>query len=188
MARVKKERPLKKLIAIFVEGPTEKEYFEQLKQQKNLGGATAVRIDTLSGSGDYVDKAEKQIKSSPLFRKRNVTQKVLVYDANHASEKVLQSLFEKARRKGYDVAFSNVSFEVWLLAHFQVMTDKVISEERLVKLLSNHLNEGYGKGNPNHIAKILKGLESAHINTVTINDISFQRQATSVGKIIEGLL
>ena len=96
MARVKKERPLKKLIAIFVEGPTEKDYFEQLKQQKHLGGATAVRIDTLSGSGDYVDKAEKQIKSSPLFRKRNVTQKVLVYDANHASEKVLQSLFEKA--------------------------------------------------------------------------------------------
>lgn len=188
MSRKSGQKPLKDIIAIFVEGPTEKEYFTQLVQQKNLGGATALRVDVLSGSGDYVDKAENHIKSSSKYKNTNITKKILVFDTNHKNATLLQQLFSKAGKKGYEIAFSNASFEVWLLAHFNLMTPKITSESNLEDKLSACLKAKYKKGNSNQIAKIIKGLEKAFQNTSNINNKATNQQSTTVGVIIKSLL
>ncbi|UUE17032.1 RloB family protein [Leuconostoc mesenteroides] len=183
MARISQKRPLLNKILIFVEGPTESNYFEQLRQNKNISNATVVKI--LNGQGDYVDKAEQQIKS---FKKSfEINRKILVFDANHQSNSNLQKLITKAKSKGYEVAFSNTCFEVWLLSHFEKMTTGVIEEKKLCKKITLHLKTKYKKADTNQLATIMSHINNAFTNTATINQVSFTRQSTNVGDIISTL-
>ncbi|WP_312398989.1 RloB family protein [Leuconostoc lactis] len=184
MARISKQRPLLEKILIFAEGETEVNYFEELRQKKNISNATVVKI--LDGQGDYVDKAERKRKQ--LIKRYEIKNKILVFDANHESPKNLDKLIIKAKDKGYEVAFSNTCFEVWLLSHFESMTPAIIAEKELCKKLTKYLKVQYKKADTNQLAKIADRFRHAGQNTSTISQISFTSQATNVGAVINNTL
>lgn len=183
MSRTSRKKPLLEKILIFAEGPTEVNYFEQLRQNKNISNATVVQI--LKGAGDYVDKAEQNMNS--FKTKFVVNRKILVFDANHQSSVNLTKLVNKAYTKGYEVAFSNTCFEVWLLSHFETMTPSVIDEKKLCKQLTSHLKTKYKKADTNQLAQIVNNIDIAQINTASINKISYNWQSTNVGALIATL-
>lgn len=187
MVRQKKNIPLKPITAILVEGETEEEYFHQLAQIKNWSSAIPQKIDILSGNGDYVDKADRMLQTGKKLKGVQIPKKIIVFDANHQSENQLNTLVKKAIKHGYIVAFSNASFEVWLLAHFQPMTSGLIDERELTRKLTKALGKPYKKSDSNQIATILKGLESAHVNTERINKLTVKAQSTTVGDVIKKL-
>jgi hypothetical protein len=187
LSRSRREIAPKKLIAIFVEGETEKAYFEELRQRKNLGNVS-VKVEKFTGVGDYVDKVSHQLRKSSKFVNKDVVQTYLVFDANHESVDNLRAVLDKAASKGFKVAFSNVSFEVWLLCHYRCMGAGVLAESVLNKYLSEELGIPYKKGDSNQISRIMENFDIAFLNVGHINAVSLEKQSTNVGEIILELL
>lgn len=184
MSRKSKNKPLKEKVAIFVEGPTEKNYLVQIKQDYNFSNASIIKV--FSGQGDYVDKAESKCKE--LSKKYSLKNKVLFFDTNHKNQDEINSLLKKAEDKKYQVAFSNTCFEVWLLGHFEPMTQSLISEKNLINKLNGHLKKPYEKANANQLALIASNFNNAIENTSSIVSYSYEFQSTNVGEIIKKLI
>lgn len=183
--RKKRNIPPKHVTYIFVEGETEAAYFNELKQKYNAGSTQIIK--KLNGSGDYVDQAEKQVTAS-----NNVPDnKVLIFDTNGKTSPQIKKLLTKAQSKGYDFGYSNTCFELWLLAHFEQVSQSLIKEKSLIIKLNNYVTTGkYKKADPNQIARIVETAEGAinnskSISSINISTLNLGFQFTTVGEIVE---
>lgn len=183
--RKKRNIPPKHVTYIFVEGETEQAYFTELKQRYNAGASQI--ISKISGGGDYVDWAERQVNSSS-----NITDnKVLIFDTNHQNSSDIKALLIKAQKRGYEIGYSNTCFELWLLAHFEQVTQSLISEKNLKIKLNGYVTTGeYKKANPNQIARMVDTVEGAimhskSISSIDINNLNLGFQFTTVGEIVK---
>ncbi|ETY75076.1 hypothetical protein LFAB_04040 [Lactiplantibacillus fabifermentans T30PCM01] len=79
-----------------------------------------------------------------------------------------------------------MSFEVWLLAHFQAITTRIESQAKLNMQLSNHLDANYIKGNSRQMETIIKGdkVYDAIENASNVVTFSFDKQSTNIGEIV----
>ncbi len=73
----------------------------------------------------------------------------------------------KARNLGVNVAFSNPSYEIWYLLHYQYR-NTVLSRDDVVKELENLIN--YKKNDPNMFDKLLPSLNTAINNSKRLID------------------
>lgn len=183
--RKKRNIPPKHVTYIFVEGETEEAYFKELKQKYNAGSTQIIR--KLSGGGDYVDQAERQVNASTDVPDN----KVLIFDTNHKKSPYIKVLLKKAQTRGYEFGYSNTCFELWLLAHFEQVSQSLITEKNLKIKLNNYVTTGeYKKANPNQIARIVETVEEAinnskSISSININSLNLGFQFTTVGEIVE---
>lgn len=60
-------------------------------------------------------------------------------DNTHKDNRLIPAI-NKAEKSGIKYAFSNISFEVWLVSHFEKL-EKEMTEEKLEKLLSEYLSK-----------------------------------------------
>lgn len=155
------------VISIAGEGKTEERYFNGLKEYCNLG--------TL-----YIEPLEKEreddTKSHPKYvlemleerEKRweeygvdpNELWMVVDRDKQNVSGEQLSEIIKDCDRKGYNLALSNPTFELWLLLHLRradeydknklLKNEKVNKKRRFIeKELSDILDKGYNKRNFN---------------------------------------
>jgi len=109
--------------------------------------------------------------------------------------------FERIRRKANqmqnaELIFSNVAFEVWLLAHYQKMTARPVDADadnaRYRRELSNCLDEPYKKGDSVQLDKIISSAEhpidTAFSNTSAIQELDYDYQCTNVGPFLRQLV
>lgn len=187
MARKSRAKQTKSKIFIFVEGETELAYFEKLKQILRLStvGIDVLKLDN-SGS-DYIEKAKRQMKNNPKFKRESDTQVFVVFDKDDLTNQELQKLLDKAENESMTIVFSNITFEVWLLGHFEKMTPGIISKTELIKRLTKYLGQPYKKGNSNQIAKFIDRYVDAIDNVGTISIINFDKQSTNVGRVVKSL-
>ena len=95
-----------------------------------------------------------------------------------------------------ELIFSNVAFEVWLLAHYYRMTDRPVDADadnaRYRRVLSNYLNAPYKKGDSVQLDKIISSAEhpidTAFSNTSTIQELDYDYQCTNVGPFLRQLV
>lgn len=148
--RAPQGKKLKKGILIYSEGKTERIYFEALNRRFN---ATNIKIKPISmelQSKILVSKVLKRIAKNEDSKKLVIEQIYIVFDKDDESWQNVEQAIKMARssplgKKGnLDIGFSNESFEVWLLAHFEdVTTYSSLSRKQTYDKLAQYLNIDY---------------------------------------------
>ncbi|EOP40058.1 hypothetical protein IKI_02903 [Bacillus toyonensis] len=135
--RGRKGKQVKKTIYIFCEGKeTEVHYLNAIKQQ--LKAATVkVNIKGVGQSSqnllDYAIACTKGAK--------DVENIWIVFDKDDLTPNEISSTVARAKRSGIEVAFTNCSFEVWLLLHFECIDSSTNCDRRIVyRKLQRYLN------------------------------------------------
>lgn len=194
MSRDRKKRQLKPRIFFFVEGKTEKVFFEALSQHYRLAAAKTIKIMDASGL-DWVDKASSMMKNDPRLRPDDHTQVFIIFDKDDFTKQKINQMMKKADRLSQkmmtcQLGFSNRSFEVWLLAHYQVMTSRIESQVVLNQKLSKVLGTTYIKGNSRQMEHILADdkVYQAIDHTKKIVTITTEQQAKNIGRIVDTVI
>lgn len=110
---------------------TEYNYFTLLKGYKSPYDVK-VEFQNADPLG-LVQYAEKYVKVS------NQVWCVFDIDYTHKDKRLVPAI-NQAEKHGIKYAFSNMSFEVWLISHFQ-KADKTMNNNEHKKILDQHLNE-----------------------------------------------
>lgn len=141
---------------------TEPLYLEGIKKlitEKQKGSIDIFEIPNIEikgqgrGTGKLIEETEKIVKNSKIMY-QNIW---IVFDKDDFDD--FDKAIANAKSKGYDVAWSNQSFEYWLYLHFHY-TDSALHrsgwEEKLEKLFArNNLSNGTYKKNDDEIFEIM---------------------------------
>ncbi|TKI46916.1 RloB family protein [Bacillus mycoides] len=135
--RGNKKKDIKKTIYIFCEGTeTEVHYLNAIKQQMR---AATVKVK-VSGVGR---SSEELLKYAINCTKRinDIQGTWIVYDKDAISAKDILTTESRAKKENINVAFTNCSFEVWLLLHYEALNTHSICDKKVVyRKLENHLS------------------------------------------------
>ena len=180
MARQSKSRVKQLKNLLIVDGDTEERYFKNILQRYNMSAKDVKQVAPSGGNAVIFALSEAHSFESAM-RKR--------YEFECIRREANQS-------QNVELIFSNVSFEVWLLAHYQKMTDRPIDADadnaRYRRELSNCLNEPYKKGNSVQLDRIISSaehpIETAFNNTSAIQELSYDNQCTNVGPFLRQLV
>lgn len=141
---------------------TEPLYLEGIKKlitEKQKGSIDIFEIPNIEikgqgrGTGKLIEETEKIVKNSKIMY-QNIW---IVFDKDDFDD--FDKAIANAKSKGYDVAWSNQSFEYWLYLHFHY-TDSALHrsdwEEKLEKLFArNNLSNGTYEKNDDEIFEIM---------------------------------
>ena len=184
MARIRKGKKEKRKIFILVEGETEQKYFDFLRQKLRLSNVK-IKTVVLENSGQtWVEKAKRMIQNDPSYKRDSTTEVFVVFDKDEFSNIELEKMFKKAIDEAFEIGFSNKSFEVWLLAHFEKVTSRVLSKTTLKNKLGNYLETQYVKADSDQLEKIVKNYDVAISNSKGICYVDFNHQSTNIGELI----
>ncbi|VEU59227.1 RloB domain-containing protein [Mesomycoplasma neurolyticum] len=75
------------------------------------------------------------------------------------------------KKENINIIFSNIDFEIWLLAHFKKIDSesKIYSRSELNEELGEYLKKKYKKSNIEQLKKIVENWEQAIQNTKDIS-------------------
>lgn len=188
-----KVKQLKNLL--IVDGDTEERYFKNILQRYNMSAKDVKRV-TPSG-GNAVTSALSEARSFEATMRKQYLNYYIIIDRDFLS----RDEFERIRREAnqmhnVELIFSNVAFEVWLLAHYQKMTARPVDantdNDVYKQRLDNYLNASYKKGYSVQLDKIISSAEhpidTAFNNTSTIQELNYDNQCTNVGPFLRQLV
>lgn len=119
--RKSQNRSLKKIIYIFTEGETEKNYLNMLNRKYRTSATVKVNIASVSKQGlALLNFALNKLNSLPKSERKAIEQIYLIFDKDDVSVNEMETILDRIKASIYDIeiGFSNVCFEVWLLYHF----------------------------------------------------------------------
>lgn len=182
MSREPKGKQAKKVFYIITEGETEKRYILKFKQ---MFRCSAVNIEKINPCGkQIINRAISYWKGKRIYDKEL---KGIIIDKDALTEAEFNGILNDATSKGIKVFFSNCTFEVWLLAHFEPITRRILSTVTLKEKLSRYLSQEYKKGDVGQLSKIAKYFDQAVENTKDVCEVSYHTQCTNVGKLCQSL-
>lgn len=137
----------KKIIAIFCEGESEVNYFKMLQRKYKAGNVSAhnigVTIKSLPGKkgNDLIAAVKRQLSNG---KKINAERVYLVFDRDNLSNSEIEKCQSEAKRNKFEIIFSSINFEIWILLHFEPFT-RSYTKKDLYAVLSdgNHFNQDY---------------------------------------------
>ncbi|MBE8968176.1 RloB domain-containing protein [Nostocales cyanobacterium LEGE 12452] len=154
-------REVKQRFLIVCEGAkTEPNYFRCFRVPKNV-----VKID-VQGLGENPSKLVQSAKE--LKNQEDYDQVWCVFDRDSWTKEDFNNAIKNAKEEGFKVAYSNESFELWYVLHFEFMNTRIPRSDYLRKL-TNLFGRTYQK------------------NSETIYDELFEKQAIAI-KNAENLL
>lgn len=156
--------PWRKIYLICTEGKTEANYFSNYKSST---GPVVIPLDKSDSKKSLVKKTIEEKKNKILKgefnEKLDEAWVVLDRDANLQNKQdkthFIQAL-ELAKKNNINVAYSNDSFELWFLLHFQDLWAAKYRDQ-LCKMLTMHRGKKYAK--PDNIYSEIKHLRSIAI-------------------------
>lgn len=183
-------RKINKVIRIFTEGEkTEPNYFGAIKTELRLS-----EIDIkIHGIGDHtMSLVDYVINEKKKEDDMYPTEWWVVFDKDDHSH--FNQSIEKAQSNGIQVAYSNESFELWFILHYDYL-DSALTREKINEKLEQKLGRKYAKSFD--IYPVIKDKESEAIrnakNLEKMYDessiISFEKRnpSTTVYKLVEAL-
>ncbi len=142
----KKKRVEKKSVLIALEDTkSSKYYFEELLKDKGLKGRV-VFAEHIGTNPKKVLKAIEKYKDKNKID--NFEKEWIVIDKDSYSKNEINSVFQSAYSKGICVAFSNESYELWVLLHFEKLTKWTSRKElnsKLKKIFEDRFHIEYTK-------------------------------------------
>lgn len=184
MSRSSKGKCAKKSFYIITEGKTEEIYFSEFRKKYRCNAITIKRIKPCSRQ--IISRA-KSVWRNEGFSSSNYNKQVIVIDKDALSEDDFDTILKQAVDSKIDVVFSNSAFEVWLLAHFELITNRVLSVNELKNRLSSYLRGEYKKTDTGQLRKIVEHFDQAVENTKDVCEVSYHTQCTNVGELCQSL-
>lgn len=139
-------RDVRNRFLIVCEGTkTEPNYFRAFQVDKNI-----IEV-TVEGAGHVTDSlVEKAIeeKESAEKQKKPYNQVWCVFDRDSNPLQNFNNAIAKARENNIKIAYSNESFELWYILHFEYL-QSALSRERYIEKLNNVLELRYQKNSEN---------------------------------------
>jgi putative abortive phage resistance protein len=195
MARQSKSKVKQLKNLLIVDGETEEVYFKNILQRYKMSAKDVKRV-TPSG-GQAVSFGMSEANSFETAMRKQYSNYYIIIDRDNISRAEFEHIQREAnQRQNVELIFSNVAFEVWLLAHYQNMTARPVDADtdnaRYRRVLSNCLNEPYKKGNSVQLDRIISSaehpIETAFNNTSAIQELSYDNQCTNVGPFLRQLV
>ena len=196
-------RKAKRTILIAVEGKvTERLYFDALKRTDVVKEHCAVTI--ISGKGGSRLRIAEEAIGKRDDSEGDFDEAWLVLDTERLTSAEAMADFRKAKtlakKKGFSVAASNPSFEVWLLAHFTRSARQFADANAVISELTQHwrktFNREYGKGDEAGLREITARTQDALLHARDVrqkhhgakSDICDCNSATELYLLVERLL
>ena len=171
-------RKRKPVVYLICEGSeTEIRYFKKFRSREcNID---IVPIPSQYKSADkLVQKARATIGYSPYYPDEG-DMIWCVFDRDDNTNAMLSKAKQMAIKEGYQIAFSNPSFEVWFLLHFNNQTTPVENCETAIKLLKKKGRlEQYEKNK--EVYEQLKPLQEAAIDRAKKRVAALQAEHTEI--------
>ena len=195
MARQSKSKVKQLKNLLIVDGDTEEVYFKNILQRYNMSGKDVKRI--APSVGNAVTSALSEAHNFESAMRKQYENYYIIIDRDYLSKDEFEHIRREAnQKKNVELIFSNVAFEVWLLAHYQRMTsrpvDANVDNDRYRHELSNYLNVPYKKGSSVQLDKIISSAEhpidTAFNNTSAIQELDYDYQCTNVGPFLRQLV
>lgn len=195
MARQSKNKIKQLKILLIVDGVTEERYFKNILQRYKMA-ANDVKKVSPSG-GQAVSSSMSEAHSFETAMRKQYSNYYIVIDRDNISRAEFDHIRGEAdQRQNVTLIFSNVSFEVWLLAHYQRMTARPVDADadnaRYRRELSNYLDAPYKKGDGVQLDKIISlaehPIDTAFNNTSAIQELDYDYQCTNVGPFLRQLV
>lgn len=156
--RKSQNRSLKKIIYIFTEGETEKNYLNMLNRKYRTSATVKVNIASVSKQGlALLNFALNKLNSLPKSERKAIEQIYLIFDKDDVSVNEMETILDRIKASIYDIeiGFSNVCFEVWLLYHFDRNVPK--TKKDVFKRIEDNLKcTQYEKKHKNDIKLLLQ--------------------------------
>ena len=172
------QRKRKSVVYLICEGSeTEIKYFKKFRSREcNID---IVPIPSQYKSADkLVQKARATIGYSPYYPDEG-DMIWCVFDRDDNTNAMLSKAKQVAIKEGYQIAFSNPSFEVWFLLHFNNQTTPVENCETAIKLLKKKGRlEQYEKNK--EVYEQLKPLQEAAIDRAKKRVAALQAEHTEI--------
>ena len=172
------QRKRKPVVYLICEGSeTEIKYFKKFRSREcNID---IVPIPSQYKSADkLVQKARATIGYSPYYPDEG-DMIWCVFDRDDNTNAMLSKAKQMAIKEGYQIAFSNPSFEVWFLLHFNNQTTPVENCETAIKLLKKKGRlEQYEKNK--EVYEQLKPLQEAAIDRAKKRVAALQAEHTEI--------
>ncbi|MED4699634.1 RloB family protein [Lysinibacillus capsici] len=132
MARKSKNLQEKDKIVIFCEGYTEVHYFNMLKR-KYRGGNVHVEPHKSKRTNAY-GVVHSAINSPHISGAKKV---YAIFDKDRNTIQELTNALNAANQNGIDVGYSNISFDLWVLMHFEKV-DSYKTQPNIIQKLNKH--------------------------------------------------
>lgn len=165
MSRMMEEKTIRDKFYIITNGQkTEYNYFTLLKSQKSIYD---VKIK-------YINKDPYGLIEVAKSYLQNANQVWVVFDIDNTyEEKRLVPALQYATRSGVKYAYSNLSFEVWLIMHFQECSKEMDLKEQK-RILNQYLKEkkagiSYSKENKELLKKYFIPYYKTAVNYAKVN-------------------
>lgn len=195
MARQSKSKVKQLKNLLIVDGDTEERYFKNILQRYNMSAKDVKKVSP--SGGQAVSSGVSEAHSFETAMRKQYSNYYIIIDRDNIS----RAEFEHIRREvnqmqNVELIFSNVAFEVWLLAHYQNMTARPVDADadnaRYRRVLSNYLDASYKKGDSVQLDKIISSaehpIETAFNNTSAIQELYYDYQCTNVGPFLRQLV
>lgn len=164
------QRRLYKRFLIMTEGETEETYFNHYRQQPN---PIVQAIDQSDNKRSLVEKAvlerDKRVTSGEFEKDLDEAWVVLDKDidpSNPRDKANFNEALQVAENNRLFVAYSNDSFELWLLLHYQVVSS-AMHRDTICEKLSEHIGRTYRHGSRTDLFDGIKPMRQDAIKRAT---------------------
>lgn len=137
----KKKQEKKKVLIALEDTKSAKFYFEKLIRDKGLSGEV-VFADHIGTDPNSVIQAIIEHKANKKHKHRTYEQSWAVFDKDDYSKQAINGAIKRAKDLTIDIAFSNESYELWILLHFE-STSAPMSRNDLRKKLNTIFKEKF---------------------------------------------
>ena len=188
-----KVKQLKNLL--IVDGDTEERYFKNILQRYNMSAKDVKKVSP--SGGQAISSGMSEARSFETAMRKQYSNYYIIIDRDYLSRDEFERIRREANQmQNVELIFSNVAFEVWLLAHYQNMTARPVDadadNDRYRRVLSNYLDTPYKKGDGVQLDKIISSAEhpidTAFNNTSAIQELDYDYQCTNVGPFLRQLV
>lgn len=145
MARKSQNKKLQMTVVIFSEGITEKLYFEMLNQKYKTYNVHVDGVpDVICEHGKctakaLVNYAISKLEKDSRYKGKKIIRKVIVFDKDDLLWEQIDEAIKLAKENEFEVLFTNVCFEYWLLRHYENI-ERHIERPELYKKLAKHMD------------------------------------------------
>ncbi|MEC3666970.1 RloB family protein [Bacillus velezensis] len=171
--RVRGNKRSKSKFLIVCEGvSTEKKYFIGLKRHLMLPSMNIEPIGAGKSKQELVQHAIGARK-----RLKDVIATWVVFDKDSISNQDVEQTIKFAKDNNINVAFSNASFELWLVMHFsEVKHDCPLDQKRLYKLIESHCKYTDYKNKGKSDAFLLEDIAGEYETALKNSDTLYSEQ------------
>jgi RloB-like protein len=132
------------LLLIICEGKTEEVYFKEIKRRIRDSRLNIIPIDEKGTHPTSLFEQAEKYKVETGINLRKGDKVWIVFDKDSNTQHDIDTIVERSRKSLFDLGFSNPSFELWFLLHFDYITHRIDNDD--LKRRLKRFIPGYDKG------------------------------------------